>query len=249
MPGEGLRPLADRARYPRLAPASRKHQPLEPQERPWEHIPDVFRVVVDISDALVLAAPHPIVLLSTADSGFSQEQVLGNHRMVQEGRVVGRCTVELQRQRVLNHALEERLRITNFNTFPVTLPPSYVFDADFADIFEVRGHRRGMVGSHSHPEVGERTLAFAYLGVDGLWRRTLITFDQRPEVLTAGSASFHLHLEPRQTMELSLRVLLDGRAPTRVDALRQLHREYAGWREAFVDIETDNGGVKQVGAG
>ena len=286
MPGEGLRPLADRARYPRLAPASRKHQPLEPQERPWEHIPDVFGVVEDISDALVtreqnqflltdaagnvpagnrrglglyshdarhlscyellLDGAHPIVLLSTADSGFSQEQVLGNHRMVQEGRVVGRCTVELQRQRVLNHALEERLRITNFNTFPVTLHPSYVFDADFADIFEVRGHRRGMVGSHSHPEVGERTLAFAYLGVDGLWRRTLITFDQRPEVLTAGSASFHLHLEPRQTMELSLRVLLDGRAPTRVDALRQLHREYAGWREAFVDIETDNEVFNQV---
>ena len=112
MPGEGLRPLADRARYPRLAPASRKHQPLEPQERPWEHIPDVFGVVEDISDALVtreqnqflltdaagnvpagnrrglglyshdarhlscyellLDGAHPIVLLSTADSGFSQ---------------------------------------------------------------------------------------------------------------------------------------------------------------------------------
>ena len=250
--------------------------------RTWEHIPDVFGVVEDISDALItreqnqflltdaagnvpagnrrglglyshdtrhlsgyellLDGAHPIVLLSTADSGFTQDQVLGNHRTEQAGRVVGRCTVELQRQRVLNHVLEERLRITNFNTFPVTVHPSYVFDADFADIFEVRGHKRAKKGTYSRPEVGERSITYAYLGIDGVWRRTRIEFDQRPEMIAPGTAGFRVHLGPRESAELSFRVLLDERAPPRggIERLRGLRQEYALWQDAFVNVHTDN---------
>lgn len=229
-------------------------------ERPWEHTPDVFGVVEDISDTLVIreqtqflltdpagnVAPgrrrglglyyrdtrhlsgyelkldgaYPIVLLSTANSGYTQEQVLGKHRMVQGGKVVGRCTLELRRERVLSHCLEERLQITNFNPFPVTIFPSYSFEADFADIFEVRGHKRQSMGHHSTPEVGERTIAYSYLGVDGVWRRTLITFDREPDTLTAHEVSFRLDLQPRQTVEIGFcigrrwsRDPTDGRPP------------------------------------
>src|SRR5687767_14376400 len=108
------------------------------EERPWEHEPDTFGSIEDISDALILreqntflvadysgnvvpASNHglglyfrdtrhlssyslqldgswPVVLLTTADSGHSCEQVLGNHRFERTGEVVGRCTVELHRR-------------------------------------------------------------------------------------------------------------------------------------------------------
>lgn len=191
---------------------------------------------------LRLEGTRPIVLLSTADSGFTQEQVLGNRRMAQNGNVIGRCTVELQRQRVLNHVLEERLRVTNFNRFPVVVHLSYHFEADFADIFEVRGHRRERAGTHSRPEVGERHITYAYLGIDGVWRRTRVEFDQTPETIAPDVAGFRLHLGARESAELGLRVLLDEPPPPRSpgDALSVLRQEYVHWQQAFAAVHTDN---------
>lgn len=256
-------------------------------ERPWEHTPDAFGVVEDISDTLIIreqnqflltdpagnVAPggrgglglyyrdtrhlssyelkldgaYPIVLLSTANSGYTQEQVLGNHRMVQDGKVVGRCTLELRRERVLSHCLEERLRVTNFNPFPVTIHPTYSFDADFADIFEVRGHQRESVGHHLPPEVGEGTIAYAYLGVDGVWRRTLITFDREPDTLTAQEAGFRLDLQPRQTVEIGFCVVVDGQETQQIgDRLHTIRSDYRRWHESFAALHTNNEVFDQV---
>ena len=256
-------------------------------ERPWEHTPDVFGGVEDISDALVIReqnqflltdssgnipeansrglglyyrdARHlsvyelrldgalPLVLLSTANSGFTQEQVMGNHRMLHDGNVVGRCTVELLRERILSHCLEERLRITNFNKVSVPIRLSYSFDADFADIFEVRGHQRKNMGRHSSPQVAEKTISYAYLGADGVWRRTLITFDQEPEIISAQGASFHLVLQPRETVELGFRVVVDDQETEEIsDRIRQIRTEYDRWHDSFAGIHTDNEIFNQV---
>jgi glycogen debranching enzyme len=256
-------------------------------ERSWEHIPDVFGSVEDISDTLItreqnqflltdaagdiprgnkrglglyshdtrhlstyellLDGLHPLVLLSTADSGFTQEQVLGNHRMVQDGTIIGRCTVELSRQRVLNHSLEERLQVTNYNAFPVTIHPTYFFAADFADIFEVRGHRRQQLGNLLDPQIADSSIYYRYLGADGVWRRTLIAFDQRPVALSDTSAAFEIELGPRETTELRLRIILDEEPEAEVtDSLRRLHSEYARWHEGFSHVRTDNEVYNQV---
>ena len=195
----------------------------------------------------LLDGRYPMVLLSTADSGFSQEQILGNHQAVQEGRIVGRCTVELSRQRVLNGYLEERLRITNYNSFPVSVRPSYHFDADFADIFEVRGHQRIQHGTLSPPEVTDRSICYRYLGADGGWRRTMVVFGQPPSEISAEGAAFDLSLGPREAVELSFRVLVDERAAGDfAQELEQLRGEYSQWRDAFSRVQTDNEGFNHV---
>jgi glycogen debranching enzyme len=256
-------------------------------ERHWEHLPDAFGSVEDISDTLItkeqneffltdragnvpagnrrglglyardtrylsvydflLDGSPPLVLLSTADSGFTQEQVLGNHRKLQEEKVVGRCTVELNRQRVLHNGLEERLRLANFNPFEVTLVLSYRFDADFADIFEVRGHERETQGSLSQPEVDDRSICYRYLGADGVWRRTQIVFDVPPTEIDAHNAVYALTLAPRESRVLSLRVLLDEQTTSSsAEGLRRLHSEYATWHDDFAGIHSDNEVFNQV---
>ena len=80
---------------------------------------------------------RPIVLLSSAGSGFSQEQVLGNHRFEQGDFIAGRATIELTRERVLNGHLEETLRVSNYNPFPVSLRVSYLLRR------RLRRHLRG----------------------------------------------------------------------------------------------------------
>ncbi|MPZ48357.1 MAG: amylo-alpha-1,6-glucosidase [Dehalococcoidia bacterium] len=190
----------------------------------------------------LLDGAPPLMLLSTADSGFTQEQVLGNYRSVQEeGRVIGRCTIEITRQRVLNRGLEESLQITNYNTFPVSIRPSYFFDADFADIFEVRGHQRKQAGNLSPAEVTERSICYRYWGADGVWRRTLIAFDQPPDEIDATRAVYELSLGPRETKDIHFRILLDEPEESEPgSALRRLHGEYSKWHAGFARIRTDN---------
>ncbi len=191
----------------------------------------------------------PVLLLSTADSGYSEDQVLGNHRTTTEdGRMVGRCTVELVRTRVLGTGLQESLTVTNYNPFPVTVRPAYYFDADFVDIFEVRGHARLHPGSLSRPQVDERSVTFRYFGADGVWRSTRIQFDRRPDLMTAYRADFILNLRPRESVQMRLQVSLDSRDEVAQDGdlLRHYQAEYGQWRGAFTGVHTDNESFNKI---
>src|SRR3972149_4741442 len=110
---------------------------------------------------------EPVVLLSTAELGFAEEQVLTNPRMESEdGRTLPRGTIEVRRQRVLTDALEETLRVTNYSVFPVTLELVYRLGVDFSDIFEVRGRQRERRGHLQAPQADESSITYAYEGLD-----------------------------------------------------------------------------------
>ncbi len=135
------------------------------------------------------AEAEPVVLLSTAALGYSSEQVLTNPTMLSlEGRTLSRGTIEVRRQRVLEEVMEETLRITNYNVFPITLDINYTFDADFADIFEVRGYQRSQRGQLDG-SILDASLTFAYKGLDGKRRETCITFSPMPRSIERASAS------------------------------------------------------------
>ena len=51
-------------------------------------------------------------------------------------------TLGIQREIVLNGGLFEEIEITNYSTHSVTFEMSLSFDADFVDLFEVRGYHR-----------------------------------------------------------------------------------------------------------
>src|SRR5262249_1736095 len=124
---------------------------------------------------------EPVVLLSTAELGYAMEQVSTNPTLTTpEGRAVQRGTIEMRRQRLIADVVEERLSVGNYNPFAVTLSLLYEFSADFADIFDVRGYERERMGERHAPVVGERSLCYAYTGIDGTDRQTLVEFDSRP---------------------------------------------------------------------
>jgi glycogen debranching enzyme len=182
---------------------------------------------------------RPIVLLSTAESGFSQEQVLGNYRFEEGDMVVGRATVEIHRERVLHGSLEETVVVNNYNPFPVSITLDYHFAADFADIFEVRGHKRHEEGMRSEPLVERDSITYRYLGLDGLWRRTAIVFDQVPDVIDDGGASFTLQLPGRSEQQLRFRVIVEEHASAN-HGVERLRRDYARWRDVFAEVRTSD---------
>ncbi len=99
-----------------------------------------------------------------------------------------------------------RLRVSSFSRDPFEVDLRLDLDADFADIFEVRGAKRERRGRKLHEEASEASLVFGYEGLDGVTRRTRVTFDPPPQSLTGRQARYHLSLGPRQSVTLLIAI-------------------------------------------
>src|SRR5258707_587526 len=98
---------------------------------------------------LRLQGMRPLLLSSTIkDNNASLAVDLMNPDLTLPGdMVIPRGTVHIGRSKILwDSACYERLRVHNYGHSAVDLVLSIEFDADFADIFEVRGTRRAKRG-------------------------------------------------------------------------------------------------------
>ena len=91
----------------------------------------------------------------------------------------------------------ERLRLMNFASTKVRLSLCYEFDADFVDIFEVRGSKRERRGRRQEAIVGSSSVQLAYCGLDKVVRETTLNFYPQPAAVSANSANFELEVQPR----------------------------------------------------
>jgi glycogen debranching enzyme len=89
----------------------------------------------------------------------------------------------------------ERLRIHNYGRAAVDVSFSIELDADFADIFELRGMKRERRGRRLEPQVKKDGLVLTYEGLDNRPRRTRIVFDPPPTRLNESVATFQIRLE------------------------------------------------------
>src|SRR5262245_39954439 len=106
----------------------------------------------------------------------------------------------------------ERLRISNFATGAVDVELAVSFNADYADIFEVRGSKRERRGTRREPVLERQRVTLGYEGLDGKVRRTRLAFDPAPDELDGGHALYHLRLAPRATSTIYIkRSCDDGR--------------------------------------
>jgi glycogen debranching enzyme len=100
----------------------------------------------------------------------------------------------------------ERLRISNFAMTAVDVELAMSFNADYADIFEVRGAKRERRGTRREPAVEHDRVTLAYEGLDGVVRRTRLAFDPAPDELNGGHALYHLRLPSRGTMTIHVKL-------------------------------------------
>lgn len=106
-------------------------------------------------------------------------------------------TIHIRRTQFLWEAiLYERLRIRNFGDQQAHLRIEISFNADFVDIFEVRGTPRKRRGEYGQTDVGRRKVTFRYSGLDQLERATIVCFEPEPKVLESRKAEFEFFLEP-----------------------------------------------------
>src|SRR4030095_14710231 len=80
------------------------------------------------------------------------------------------------------------------------------FGSDFADVFEVRGHRRPVRGVSQPPSVRGAEVSLSYRGRDEIVRTTRLEFDPVPARLEPASARYLVRLEPKARVEIAVSV-------------------------------------------
>ncbi len=166
---------------------------------------------------LLLFGHRPLLLSSTVgidDAVFDAD--LTNPDVMRDGHIaLARGEVNVHRSRILWDACcIERIRVTNFRLNRIEVPLAIRFDADFADVFEVRGTRRARRGERL-PDVNGDEYVMGYRGIDDRERRSRVRWSRPPDKVDAGRAVFVLRLEPKETATIVLTVAYetDGAAP------------------------------------
>jgi len=107
--------------------------------------------------------------------------------------------ISVMRRRWIAGGLAERIEVTNYSSTPQRIELDLQLDADAADIFEVRGRIRARRGTFRPTVASPESLVFAYEGLDGLLRRTLLSFTtaevtaRDPDDPSPGEGSVRLH--------------------------------------------------------
>jgi glycogen debranching enzyme len=198
----------------------------------------------------------PVLLSGTAEKGFSLSILCTNPR-IDEGLKAD--TVGIRRELVLNGALFEEIQVSNYSTSNVTFELSISFDADFVDLFEVRGYGREKRGKllrlveptpeektsfvidgtfpvqTQFPTQKEESLTLAYQGLDGLLMESRIQFQYRqPDYFKGYTAVWRLELASHETQKLGYRVnmLTNNTSSSTVSAATTLvQAKAAEWME------------------
>jgi glycogen debranching enzyme len=202
---------------------------------------------------LQISGRSPILLTCNADKGFALSALCTNPTIPN----INAETLSIQRELVLNGGLFEELTIHNYNTTPVSFELSLSFDADFSDLFEIRGFGRKQRGNLLRRVASEREaatpineLTLAYQGLDGAILESHIQFAHRlPDYLKGYTAIWQIELESHASYQIGYRLemLMNNRPVSRVNSPMALFQAKAAetmeednWRSQITQIRTDN---------
>lgn len=161
---------------------------------------------------LALEQVRPLFLSSTVRQDNALVTVdLTNPDLSRSGQVVvPRGTVHLARTKFLRAgAAYERLHLRNYGLVPVNLTLALHFEADFADLFEVRGTRRTRRGHDLGAEVLPNGVTLGYTGLDGVTRHTHLLFSRPPTETEHSGACFRLNLAAHAEESIELTILCE----------------------------------------
>ncbi len=148
---------------------------------------------------LTLGGVQPLLLSSTlgADNVMLTSD-LSNASMSDLGMsALEQGVIHVQRSLFLGDAAcHGRIAVRNFGFARHRVRLELRFEADFADLFEVRGMHRERRGDRLPPVLTHDGIALSYRGLDAVTRTTRLAFEPAPQAAAGGSAVFDLDLEP-----------------------------------------------------
>jgi glycogen debranching enzyme len=143
-------------------------------------------------------------------------------------------------------ACHQHIRVNHHGSESTSVRLEFTFDADFVDLFEVRGMKREQRGEQLPPEVSGNEVLLPYQGRDNLRRCTRIHFQPAPTTIDSGRATFELQLDPGTEHHLyctiSCECANEAKPPqvTYEAALRENNAARRAWLGGHCSIVTSN---------
>ena len=196
---------------------------------------------------LSVSGHRAVVLSSNTEKTFaSQIELTTGSMRLQDSFDIPENTIHIRRQQLLNaDVFIDRFGIRNFNRSPLELELELCFDADFVDVFQVRGSARPVHGQYYRPVRRQNCLTFFYRGLDGILRQTRIEMQPRPAELQERKARWRLRLAPLENTQIEIAVtpIVGEQAnhPSAYDfpaCLRERRRRYSGWESSSTEFSS-----------
>lgn len=120
-----------------------------------------------------------------------------------QGTIHVRRLIEVRDGRML-----ETISVTSYHDVPVLLPLGLRVDADYQDVFEVRGMHRTARGELFDPEMARDALTLRYMGRDHVVRETRVTLEPAADRVVSHAVFWTLPLQHGIPVELQITVEL-----------------------------------------
>ncbi len=149
-----------------------------------------------------------VVLSSSTEKTFaSRVELTTGNITLRDSFDLPENTIHIRREQVLGaDTFFDNFAFENFNLNAVDFVVELCFDADFVDVFQVRGCARSRHGTYYAPVVRDNSIAFFYRGLDGVMRSTAISLSPTPSEIRNGAARWDLKLEPLKQVEISVTI-------------------------------------------
>jgi len=182
---------------------------------------------------LTINGERPLLLSSTIKENNVLLNIdLTNPDLMHEGQVeIPRGTLHLSRARFLWHGrCFERLRVHNYSLIPIPIRLSISVDADFADLFEVRGKVRSRRGRRLEAVTSKDGISLGYEGLDRVDRQVILRCMPAPSAVDADEVRFDTLLPAGEAAQWDLSISCEAGTRIRPDLL---------YEHALTEVEQD----------
>jgi glycogen debranching enzyme len=191
-----------------------------------------------------------VVLSSSSEKSYaSQIELTTGNITLRDSFDLPENTIHIRRDQLLSkNVLFDHLTFENFNLKPIQFRVELTYNADFVDVFQVRGVARGNCGQYYQPILRDDSLLFVYRGLDKVVRQASIKFSPAPVNLHGTTAEWDLRLESlhRVRIETMITAVVErdtyahSRTPDFSSSLRTRRHAIALWEGASTKIESSN---------
>ena len=169
---------------------------------------------------------RPLLLSSTvATNNFLFTADAANLDVSHDGSIaIHRGILHLVRSRFLwRNSCFEKILFVNHGLQDLEIPVRISYDADFADLFEVRGTPRERRGRRLNDQVYGNSVVLSYEGLDRVVRETTIKCDVVPQRASGTALEFELTLHPKEQATIEFEIACNSES----------FRDFVGYTEAF----------------
>lgn len=196
-----------------------------------------------------------VVLSSSTEQTFaSQIELTTGQSTLRDTYEIPENTVHIRREQLLHsEILYDYLTFENFNFQELEITIELAYEADYMDVFQVRGVARQELGHYYKPIVQRDCVYFFYRGRDGVNRETSIHLSPPPDEVNGTTARWKLKLPPfkRFHVQTTITPLVEGKRSRagRTDfgySLRARREAFNEWESRSTHFESSNGIFDQM---